>query len=70
MKWFEAAFSEWVVKYRWWIIAATVLAVFSAASGARFLTFNNDLRVFFSEENPQLQKPLRIPTTRLTMSCS
>lgn len=52
---FEAAFGEWVVRYRWWLIVGTIPVVFAAASGARFLTFNNDLRVFFSEENPQLQ---------------
>lgn len=52
---FEAAFGKWVVKYRWWLIIATILAVFAAASGTHRLTSNNDTRVFFSEENPQLQ---------------
>ncbi|MFQ5629905.1 MAG: RND family transporter, partial [bacterium] len=52
---FEAAFGEWVVRQRWWVIIATVLIVVVAASGVRFLTINNDTRVFFSEENPQLQ---------------
>ena len=28
---------------------------FRAGSGARFLTVNNDTRIFFSESNPQLQ---------------
>ena len=55
MHWFETAFGEWVVKRRWWIIVATLLLVAVAASGARFLTFNNDSRIFFSKENPQLQ---------------
>ncbi len=52
---FETAFGKWVVKHRWWVIIATILVVFAAASGTRFLTLNNDTRVFFSEENPQLQ---------------
>ncbi len=52
---FEERFGEWVVRYRWWSIVTTLLVVFGAASGMRFLTFNNDTRVFFSEENPQLQ---------------
>ena len=52
---FETNFGEWVVKYRWWIIITTILIVVSAASGAQFLTINNDTRVFFSEKNPQLQ---------------
>ncbi len=52
---FETKFGKWVVKRRWSLLAASVLIVAVAASGTRFLTFNNDLRVFFSEENPQLQ---------------
>ena len=54
MNHFEIAFSNWVIKYRWWLIASTLIAVLLTASGMRFLTFDNDLRVFFSEENPQL----------------
>jgi len=52
---FEEGFGQWVVKRRWWIILATVVALLAAASGARFLRINNDTRVFFSKENPQLQ---------------
>jgi len=55
MNWLEIAFSNWVIKYRWWLIAATLVLVVTAASGMRFLTFENDLRIFFSEQNPQLQ---------------
>ena len=42
-----------MVRQRWWIIAATIPAVVVAASGTRFLTFSKDMRVFFSEKNPQ-----------------
>jgi len=52
---FEAAFGAWVVRHRWWLIAATILLVLASASGAQYLTINNDNRVFFSEDNPQLQ---------------
>ncbi|MHC4538779.1 MAG: efflux RND transporter permease subunit [Planctomycetota bacterium] len=55
MTWFETVFGQWVVKQRWWIIAATLIAVLVASGGMRFLTVNNDTRVFFSEDNPQLQ---------------
>ncbi len=48
-------FGEWVVRYRWWIIILTLVFVGVSASGARFLDFSSDYRVFFSEENPQLQ---------------
>lgn len=52
---FETYFGKWVVSHRWWIIISTILVVSVASSGIRFLTVNNDTRVFFSEENPQLQ---------------
>ena len=48
-------FGEWVIRSRWWIILATLLFVVAAASGARFLDFSSDYRVFFSKENPQMQ---------------
>jgi len=48
-------YGEWVIRFRWWIILATLLFVAAAASGARFLDFSSDYRVFFSKENPQLQ---------------
>ena len=51
----EIAFSEWVIKLRWWIIIFAIVVVAVTASGMRFLTFENDMRVFFSEKNPQLQ---------------
>ena len=52
---FEKMFGLLVVRRRWWIIVATVLIVAVAAGGIRFLTFNNDMRVFFSKQNPQLK---------------
>jgi predicted RND superfamily exporter protein len=55
MNHFEKIFSEWVIKHRWWLIAATLVLAIATATGMRFLTFENDLRVFFSKENPQLQ---------------
>jgi len=55
MAWLEKALGVWVVKYRWLIIFATLITVAAAGSGAQFLTINNDTRVFFSKENPQLQ---------------
>ncbi len=48
------AYANWVIAKRWYVIVATVLFAVLAASGARFLNFSNDYRVFFSSENPQL----------------
>jgi uncharacterized protein len=55
IKWFETILGVWVIRHRWWIIFISLFAVIAAASGSRFLTISNDTRVFFSEENPQLQ---------------
>jgi len=55
IKWLEAILGEWVVRYRWWMIIISLFAVIAAGSGSRFLTISNDTRVFFSQENPQLQ---------------
>ncbi|MCW8328711.1 MMPL family transporter [Photobacterium sp. SDRW27] len=48
-------FSHRVINYRWWFIATTILIFLVTASGARYLTINNDTRVFFSEGNPQFK---------------
>ncbi len=52
---FEDFFSNWIVNRRWLIIAASILILITISSGVRFLTINNDTRVFFSEKNPQLK---------------
>ena len=41
MNHFEIAFSNWVIKYRWWLIASTLIAVLLTASGMRFLAAAN-----------------------------
>ena len=51
---FKNEFGDWVIRFRWWIILFAIVLVFAAASGARFLGFSTDYRVFFSKDNPQL----------------
>ena len=51
---FKNEFGDWVIRFRWRIILFTIVLVFAAASGARFLGFSTDYRVFFSKDNPQL----------------
>ncbi len=48
------SFGDWIIRFRWWIVLTTLLIVFVAASGGRFLGFSTDYRVFFSKDNPQL----------------
>ncbi len=51
----ESGIGRFVIQCRWWIIFASMLLVVAAGVGIQFLTFDNDLRVFFSKDNPQLQ---------------
>ncbi|MDQ6989450.1 MAG: MMPL family transporter [Mariprofundaceae bacterium] len=48
------AYAAWIVRWRWSVIILSILLALSAASGGRFLGFNTDYRVFFSDDNPQL----------------
>jgi len=52
---FETKLAEITQVYRWWIIAITLVLASLSASGLLFLTFDSDLRVFFSQGNPQLK---------------
>lgn len=52
---YATRYAKSVIRYRWIIIAVSVVAVFLASSGARFLEPTNDYRVFFDEANPQLK---------------
>ena len=53
MQQFEAGFARWVLTWRWWVIAVTLILVAAAATGVRHLHFNSSYRVFFGPENPQ-----------------
>ena len=46
--------AELLVRWRWLLAVAALLLAIVAASGARFLGFSNDYRIFFGEDNPQL----------------
>ncbi len=63
MKWIEEAIGKCIIKYRFWVIAVTLVVVITAGSGARFLNFSNDLRVFFSERNPQYAELKKLENT-------
>jgi len=55
MREFEIIFGKWVVRKRWWLIVSALLLTLISAAGGRLLELNNDSRIFFSRENPQLQ---------------
>jgi predicted RND superfamily exporter protein len=47
-------YTQWIIRWRYFVVIATLAIIIISASGARFLTLNTNYRVFFSEENPQL----------------
>lgn len=51
---FESRFAGWVVRFRWPILFASLIAVGIIGSGTRFLTLSTDYRIFFDQDNPQL----------------
>ncbi|MCF6324340.1 MAG: MMPL family transporter [Gammaproteobacteria bacterium] len=52
---FAHRYSQWVVRWRWPIVILTLALAIGAGSGVKNLGFNTDYRVFFSEDNPQMQ---------------
>jgi predicted RND superfamily exporter protein len=50
-----AAYTEWVIRFRWPVMIGSLLVTFAAAFGAQYLDFKNDYKVWFSDENPQMQ---------------
>lgn len=48
-------YAGWVIRQRWSIIVAVLVATVVAASGARYLEFSTDYRVMFSDQNPYLK---------------
>ncbi len=48
-------YARLVIRLRWLIVFLTLGVVGLLVSGGQYLSFSNDYRVFFSEENPQLK---------------
>ena len=48
------AFAEWVIRWRWLVLIGSLALAAIAGSGGARLAFNNDYRVFFSDDNPEL----------------
>lgn len=45
---------NFIIRWRWPVILFSMMLALFVGSGARHLTFNNDYRIFFSGDNPQL----------------
>jgi hypothetical protein len=48
------SYAEWLIRWRYPVLAATLILVAASAAGLRFITIKTDYRVFFSADNPQL----------------
>ncbi len=51
---FTVSYAHFILKWRWVAILFTLLVTFAAASGAQYIEFASDYRVFFGKDNPQL----------------
>jgi len=47
-------YAEFIIRHKVLTVILSILMVMAMGFGAQFLTFTNDYRVFFGEENPQL----------------
>ncbi len=51
---FAADLTKKIIRWRWLVIVAVIFTTVAVGSGARFLDFATDYRVFFSAQNPEL----------------
>jgi len=49
-----AGYAQFILRHRWATIFLVLVWVLGMGAGAQYLTFTNDYRVFFGEDNPQL----------------
>ncbi len=47
-------YSQFILRYRWLVVSLSVIWIAIMGAGAQHLTFTNDYRVFFGDDNPQL----------------
>jgi len=52
---FGSRWGEFILKYRWLVLLLTIALAIVTSSGMQHASFNNDYRVFFSKDNPQLK---------------
>lgn len=44
----------WIIRWRWSVLIACLMAAVAAGSGVRYLEITADFRVYFGKNNPQL----------------
>lgn len=55
MQMLKDKYIDWLLAHRWLVIFLVLIAIVTSAIGVKKLYFTSDYRIFFSEENPQLQ---------------
>jgi len=48
------SYTRWILRWKYFVVLATLALVIAASYGGQFLGFSNDYRMFFGEDNPQL----------------
>jgi len=48
------SYTRWIIRWKYLVVLASLVATFAATYGGQFLGFSNDYRMFFGEDNPQL----------------
>ena len=48
-------YAEWIIRWRWLVLLAVLGSLVVAMLGAKRIGFQNNYKVFFSKENPQLK---------------
>jgi len=51
---FIPAYTRWIMRWRWSVMAACLLAALAAGYGLRNFAFTADYKVYFSKDNPEL----------------
>jgi predicted RND superfamily exporter protein len=57
------AYTRWLIRNRWVVLALTLLVVAVITSGMRYAGFTGDYHVFFTEDNPQMLAFERLENT-------
>jgi predicted RND superfamily exporter protein len=47
-------YTRWVIRRRWWVLAAAFVVTVAAGAGVRNLGLSTDYRTYFSDDNPDL----------------